>query len=280
MPTDASRPDPSQQAFVALAAVAALGLALATVVESGVLRSGRPDRDPSPPIRAAAGADTGPPAPEAAAPPADGSGAPSGVEGSAAPLPAEGSAGPAAPAPAAPAPHDAAAPAVAPGAAPGAAPAAPPSPPAPTPASGSGETASGVPSLELALTDDWAPLRTARDGAGCLVRTNRAVVATGTNRREPTGTDGPYTANGEPLYVYLDFANTTGVSQSVTVHWRQQRTGASYLDTIEAGPGSRWRTWAERPLPLDQIGPWTVRILDDERCLIEELSFELVAPQW
>ena len=126
---------------------------------------------------------------------------------------------------------------------------------------------------------EWAPLRTAQDGA-CLVRLNRATMATSINRREPRGTEGPFMANGEPIFCFMDFANGTGVSQPVSVVWTQNETGESYLHDMEAGAGSRWRTWTERPLPLDQLGNWTVQMLDSERCLIGELEFDLVAPTW
>jgi hypothetical protein len=125
----------------------------------------------------------------------------------------------------------------------------------------------------------WEPLRTAEDGA-CLVRLNRATMATTIDRREPRGTEGPFMANGEPIFCFMDFANGTGVSQPVSVVWTQNETGASYLDDMEAGAGSRWRTWTERPLPLDRLGHWTVQMLDAERCLIAELEFDLVAPTW
>lgn len=127
--------------------------------------------------------------------------------------------------------------------------------------------------------DVWAPLRTS-DDAPCLVRLNRATMATNIHRREPRGTEGPFMANGQPIFCFLDFANGTGVSQPVDVVWSQNETGASYLDNVEAGAGSRWRTWTERPLPLDQLGHWTVQILDSERCLVDEIEFDLVAPTW
>lgn len=125
----------------------------------------------------------------------------------------------------------------------------------------------------------WAPLRSG-DDAPCLVRINRATMANTIHRREPMETEGPFMANGEPIFCFLDFANGTGVSQPVTLVWTQNETGDSYLDEMEAGAGSRWRTWTERPLPLDQLGHWTVQILDTERCLIDEIEFDLVAPTW
>lgn len=136
-------------------------------------------------------------------------------------------------------------------------------------AEGSGEAADPV----------WAPLRSS-DDAPCLVRVNRATMANSIHRREPMETEGPFMANGEPIFCFLDFANGTGVSQPVTLTWTQNETGASYLDEMEAGAGSRWRTWTERPFPLDQLGHWTVQILDAERCLIGEIEFDLVAPTW
>lgn len=126
---------------------------------------------------------------------------------------------------------------------------------------------------------EWAPLRSS-DDAPCLVRVNRATMANNIDRREPRETEGPFMANGEPIFCFLDFANGTGVSQPVTLVWTQNETGASYLDEMEAGAGSRWRTWTERPLPLDQLGHWTVQILDSERCLIGDIEFDLVAPTW
>lgn len=126
----------------------------------------------------------------------------------------------------------------------------------------------------------WAPLREGTRSEPCLVWANRALMATGLSRREPVGTDGPFTANGEPLVVFMDFANSTGVSQEVTVVWTHGESGVTHIDTTEAGTGSRWRTWVERPFALDELGPWTVQLVDAERCQIADVSFELVAPDW
>lgn len=126
----------------------------------------------------------------------------------------------------------------------------------------------------------WAPLREGTRSEPCLVWANRALMATGLARREPVGTDGPFTANGEPLVVFMDFANSTGVSQEVTVVWTHGESGVTHVDTTEAGTGSRWRTWVERPFALDELGPWTVELVDAERCQIAGVSFELVAPDW
>lgn len=130
------------------------------------------------------------------------------------------------------------------------------------------------------VTEAWEPTRRATDRGGCLLTANRATMATAVERREPRGTEGPFTANGEPIYAYLDAANGTGVEQSLTFRWRQKDTGSTYFDEATVGPSSRFRTWADRALPLDQLGPWVVQLLDADRCLIAQMEFDLVAPTW
>ncbi len=143
--------------------------------------------------------------------------------------------------------------------------------------SGDGAAAEGT---AVAPADAWAPLARADQGDVCRVRLNRGSVATEIHRREPRGTEGPFLANGQPIYIFVDVHNSTGVAQPLTIYWQQTDTGYSFLQTMEAGAGSRWRTWTEQPLALEQIGPWTVRLLDEDRCLVEELRFELQAPSW
>lgn len=244
-------PDPTQQVFALLVGVAAAGIVAATLTESGVLRAPEDGAEV-----AAIEAPTAPTSPD---------GVPDELLD--------------------PVPDEVADPSLA-----------VPSEPIPT-GDGSADTgavegsgaavdaAAAAAAGGEAADDDapdgaWEPLRRAADGTPCLVRANRALIANGINRREPTGTEGPFRANGEPIIAFFDMANGTGVSQPVTVVWTRDEDGASFLDTIDAGPGSRWRTWVERPFALDRIGAWTVQLLDDERCLIDEVSFDLVAPEW
>ena len=148
------------------------------------------------------------------------------------------------------------------------------------PSEGSGAPGSGEGSADDA-TSVWAePTRRPTRRDPCLVRLNRVIMALSVHRREPRGTEGPFTANGEPIYVFLDFVNTSGSRQRVRVYWRHAATSTQHTDRVEVGTGVRWRTWAARPLTLDRLGEWSVQVVDSGGCLIEEVEFELAAPEW
>lgn len=126
----------------------------------------------------------------------------------------------------------------------------------------------------------WAALRTPTRREPCLVRANRLHIATGRDDREPTGIRGPYLANGEPIVVFMDMANDSGSRQEVGVVWTHEDPPTRWIDEVRVGTGSRWRTWAERPLPLDRLGRWEIEVVDEEGCLVGAVDFELGAPSW
>lgn len=126
----------------------------------------------------------------------------------------------------------------------------------------------------------WAALRMPTRREPCLVRANRLHIATGRDDREPTGIRGPYLANGEPIVVFMDMANDSGSRQEVGVVWTHEDPPTRWIDEVRVGTGSRWRTWAERPLPLDRLGRWEIEVVDEEGCLVGAVDFELGAPSW
>lgn len=118
------------------------------------------------------------------------------------------------------------------------------------------------------------------DDEPCRVRANRAVMTREVRRREPVPLEGPLLADGYPAIAYLDTQNTTGRRQPLRVQWTQLDTGTVYRSSLSAGASHRWRTWAERVLPLSEVGPWRVEVLDADRCLVASMQFELRAPAW
>ncbi|MFT4705019.1 MAG: hypothetical protein ACI81R_002727 [Bradymonadia bacterium] len=127
--------------------------------------------------------------------------------------------------------------------------------------------------------DRIEPLSTQEQG-GCRVRTNRALMARGVHRREPTRTEGPFLADGFPVVAYFDTQNLTERHQRLIVQWIHEPSGAVERHGIVAGQSHRWRNWIEKPLPLSHIGPWRIELLDADRCLVETVQFTLEAPEW
>jgi hypothetical protein len=123
-------------------------------------------------------------------------------------------------------------------------------------------------------------IRSTQADGGCRVRTNRALMARGIERREPVGTRGPFFADGYPTILYLDTLNTSGRRERLVAQWVHEASGTVYRNSVVAGASHRWRTWVERALPLRELGAWTVEVLDEDRCLVASLQFELEAPSW
>jgi len=114
----------------------------------------------------------------------------------------------------------------------------------------------------------------------CAFSLSRALIARGVDRREPIGTEGPFISDGRPMFVYLDANNRSDGRQRVHARFVHSDSGFAISGAEEIGVSSRWRTWIELTLPAGRLGAWQVEVMDDERCLLEELSFEVIPPGW
>lgn len=120
----------------------------------------------------------------------------------------------------------------------------------------------------------------ARETSDCRVRANRVVPARRIRRREPIDTEGPFLADGYPIFLFVDLMNRTGRSQRVYVQWVHEASGYVIRDLVNASPSWGWRTSSAQALPLGKLGTWTVELLDADRCLVDAVDLELRAPSW
>lgn len=125
--------------------------------------------------------------------------------------------------------------------------------------------------------------RVARVGsreAPCGFDVRRQAVARTVTRSEPAGTTGPFEANGQPLYFFVELTNRLENRQRARVVITHVASGTSLSGNVEVGVSSRWRTWVDLIPPPSLLGPWEVRVLDSDRCLAAQFSFETIPPGW
>jgi hypothetical protein len=106
---------------------------------------------------------------------------------------------------------------------------------------------------------------------------NRAVVARGVEGHLPLGTEGPFVADGDRLYIYLEVANPGAEQVLYTVNWHHLDRDRSFSQTIEVGHGPRWRTWVYHRMGAGRLGRWHVDVVAPGGQVQAELDFELVA---
>jgi hypothetical protein len=114
----------------------------------------------------------------------------------------------------------------------------------------------------------------------CTFAVRTIVVARSIRSREPQRTEGPYEANGEPLYLYMEVFNDSGQRARARARFVHTDSGETVLGTADIGISSRWRTWIDFVTPPGRLGGWTVQIIDDDRCLAAEHPFEMIPPGW
>jgi hypothetical protein len=126
-----------------------------------------------------------------------------------------------------------------------------------------------------------APVREGSDDEPCAFRLNRATVARNVEHREPVGADGPFAADGTPLFVFIDADNRgEDASDFATVRWIHRATGGVWSNRARLGRNHRWRTWVDRVLPATRVGAWQAQIIDDQGCLLSTLDFEVIPHGW
>lgn len=100
-----------------------------------------------------------------------------------------------------------------------------------------------------------------------------AVAAREVVDRSPVDLDGPFVADGDPVYVHLTIDNSEGPEQEVTVQWNHLDTGNQMTRNLDVGQSRRWRTWAYHRMRPSQVGDWRVLILDAQGCVLAQLDF-------
>ena len=106
-----------------------------------------------------------------------------------------------------------------------------------------------------------------------------AVAAREVVDRNPVDTDGPFVANGDPVYIHLTIDNSAGPEQEVTVQWNHLDTENQMTRNLQVGQSRRWRTWAYHRMRPSQVGDWRVLILDAQGCVLAQLDFGVYAAE-
>lgn len=115
--------------------------------------------------------------------------------------------------------------------------------------------------------------------AACAGEIVRGVVAQDVQEREPVGAAGPFHADGEPTYVFLEVNNPDGPEKEYTLRWTYSGTDAApFTQTISAGVSPTWRTWARHRIREGQTGAWTVEVLNPDGCVAHTVAFEATSP--
>ena len=106
----------------------------------------------------------------------------------------------------------------------------------------------------------------------CGSTIRRAVVARGVEAREPVGTESPFPASGQPLYVFME-VNNPDTELVLEVRWFHDASGHQFGQRVTAGVSPRWRTWVRHRVQPTQAGDWRVEVRTPGGCLAAALTF-------
>jgi hypothetical protein len=97
----------------------------------------------------------------------------------------------------------------------------------------------------------------------------RAAFTSGVADREPVNRILSLGNNEHTIYYFTDLRGLSG--QTVTHRWQYEGTTVAEVQFQVRGP--RWRVWSRKALLPDQIGEWTVSVLNQAGDVIASNSF-------
>jgi hypothetical protein len=89
-------------------------------------------------------------------------------------------------------------------------------------------------------------------------------------------TEGPFEADGERVYIWLEFQNPDRIEQVFTLDWHFVDRNRHSTQTIEVGASSRWRTWVYRTLREPTVGNWHVEVRAGDGTVLGQVDFEVI----
>ena len=101
---------------------------------------------------------------------------------------------------------------------------------------------------------------------------SRAVLATGIENREPTGSAEAFPASTEKVYCFIEATNIREDTELSLVWLSGDKEMRKMNLSLKAGP--RWRTWAYKNLG-GQKGDWKVEIKDAGGKLLKDVKFKV-----
>jgi hypothetical protein len=128
-----------------------------------------------------------------------------------------------------------------------------------------------------ALVPSLAAADCPEDPADTRFHLNQLLLARDVVDREPIGSEAPYVADGERLYIFMNVYNPDGPERELTVHFYHQERDRHSEQSITAGRSPHWRTWVIKRLSERNVGHWHVEVHDPEGCVLGEIDFEVVS---
>lgn len=110
----------------------------------------------------------------------------------------------------------------------------------------------------------------------CEVGLNRLLLTRAIGNREPVGTEPPFAATAEPIYVYMDLANPNGPANQVNISWRHPTSNHVHQQTMDVGVSPNWRTWVRHGMGASRTGRWEIS-LEVDGCVIGTIELDAVA---
>lgn len=98
----------------------------------------------------------------------------------------------------------------------------------------------------------------------------RSIFTSDIQDREPVDQLTQITAPNEKVYFFTELKNLDG--QTVKHRWRYM--GEVVAEVAFNVGGSRWRVWSSKNLPPDQVGTWTVDVVNESGDVIASSTIE------
>lgn len=100
----------------------------------------------------------------------------------------------------------------------------------------------------------------------------RDGIATGITHREPVGAAAVFPPSVGHLYYFTEVQGATGPTHITHVWYYKAQKVAEVPLPVEA---HRWRTWSQKQIPRDWVGPWKVEAVGPEGEILASETFDI-----
>ena len=103
----------------------------------------------------------------------------------------------------------------------------------------------------------------------------KSSVSTSIENRKPVGVSSRFDTSVDMLWAYVGIKNPTEDSH-ITMVWKLEGRTMSKVK-LKVGKSSNWRTWSSKKIKDNNIGNWSVDVVDPSGVVLETMTFHLAS---
>ncbi len=106
------------------------------------------------------------------------------------------------------------------------------------------------------------------------LKINSHVIATGIEKRLPTGVANTFSVDVASVYCYLEVASVYSSERTLTLRWIHS-SGITQSYQLHIGESPAWRTWSKLNLTRSMSGHWQCEVFNEAGSLLSTIPFNI-----